>query len=547
MKKKICLIAISALSISFLFGCHKPAKQDISIIYTTDVHCGLSNNLGYSSLVHYKEQLEKKNYVTLVDAGDYLQGDYVGAISNGKYIIDVMNEAKYDVITLGNHEFDYGIDVLSERINEFKGDVVSCNVSYIGKHENKLNKVKPYVIKKYGKKKIGFVGVTTPTTIVESSPKNFSEDGEIAYDFGASTTEHFYSLVQQNIDSCKSDGADYIILLSHLGSVSHYSPYTSQEVIEHTSGCLAFLDGHAHVSLPWTTHKNKNNEDTYLVGAGYKLNNFASFTIKKDGSFAYDFIDSYTDKSPRMDNYIKTIEEKVDALGNEVVANIDVDLSITDENGLRMVRNRETPIGNLVSDAYRIVSGAQIGIVNGGGIRDNLSKGDVTYKQIKAVHPFGNVLMMKKTTGAKILDYLEFTSRSVEHERVKDGKPLGEDGSFSSVSGLKYSVDTSFESNVILDSANGFAGIDGPRRVKDVQVLIDGEYVPIEENKEYIISSHDFLLEQGGGGAYMFMEDETVSSVQRFDYEVVIEYIVDVLKGHLKDKYSSTEGRINIL
>ena len=183
-------------------------------------------------------------------------------------------------MTVGNHEFDYGIDVLSERINEFIGDVVSCNVSYIGKHENKLNKVKPYVIKKYGNRSVGFVGITTPQTLTASNPKNFMEDDEIVYDFASSTVEHFFELVQKNIDDCKRAGADYIILLSHLGSKDVYKPYTSIELIEKTSGYIAVLDGHSHSDLAWTTeYKNKDGETVYLVDTGYKLNEFASFWI----------------------------------------------------------------------------------------------------------------------------------------------------------------------------------------------------------------------------------------------------------------------------
>ena len=547
IKNKIKLVLLVGLITPTLFGCNNKRKTDISIIYTTDVHCGLDTNLGYSSLYSYKETLSKTNYVTLVDSGDYLQGDFVGAISNGEYIINTMNKVGYDIATIGNHEFDYGMDELSLRLNEFKGDVTSCNFTYIGKKENKFKNIKPYVIKEYGDKKVGYIGVTTPHSLVESSPDNFLEDGELVYDFGNKTAEDFYALIQSNINKCKSDGADYIIMLSHLGSLDNYKPYSSLDVLSHTSGALAFLDGHAHISLPWETHKNKDNVDTLLVDTGYKLNNFASLTIKEDGSITHEFINEYDKKSSKIDKYIKEINKQADEKGNKVVANIDVDLKITDEDGIRMVRNRETPIGNLVSDAYRTIVNADIGVVNGGGIRDNLIKGDVTYKDIKNVHPFGNELMKKRTTGAKILDYLELTSMNVDTIRVKDGKPYGENGSFAHVSGLKYTIDTSIPTSVILNESGEFVRVDGLRRVKNVQVLEDGNYVDIDPNKEYTISSHDFLLKNGGGGANMFMDDEVIPDTIMLDYEVLIKYIVDVLKGKLKDKYSEAEGRIEII
>ena len=272
MKKSfITMLLITFVSAS-LFGCGKgpstdngsssktPIKEDkdISIIYTTDVHCGVDegdeNNkrLGYAKVEAYKKNLEETNYVSLVDAGDYLQGEFIGAISKGEYIMEIINEMNYDVITLGNHEFDYGIDVLKSRLTEYKGDVVSCNFSYIGNKENKLNMVKPYVIKEYGNRKVGYIGITTPTTLTASDPKTFVEDGSVAYDFGAETAESFYNLVQNNIDACKAQGADYIIALSHLGSPDSFKPFRSTDVIKNTSGVDAFLDGHSHTDLPWT-------------------------------------------------------------------------------------------------------------------------------------------------------------------------------------------------------------------------------------------------------------------------------------------------------
>ena len=166
-----------------LLGCQKTSEKDIVILYTSDVHCGIEDEIGYTSLSAYKKSLEKDNYVTLMDAGDAISGDFIGAVSKGEYVIDIMNEMGYDSMVFGNHEFDYGMDILSQRINEFKGDILSSNFKYIGNKKNKFTKVKPYKVIKYGKKKVGFVGVSTPYTIVDSTPSYFMEDGEYAYSF----------------------------------------------------------------------------------------------------------------------------------------------------------------------------------------------------------------------------------------------------------------------------------------------------------------------------------------------------------------------------
>ena len=548
MKKRFIASLLMSLMTVSLVSCGKtdptdpedpPKKEDkdISIIYTTDVHCGVDKNLGYAKVENYKKNLEKTNYVALVDAGDYLQGEFIGAISKGEYIIEVMNEMKYDVVTLGNHEFDYGIDVLKERLTEYKGDIVSCNFSYIGNKENKLNMVQPYVIKEYGNRKVGFVGITTPKTLTQSDPKTFIEDGHVAYSFGADTVENFYSVVQNNIDQCKTNGADYVIALSHLGSPDSFSPFSSIDVIEHTSGVTAFLDGHSHTDLAWTTKKNKDNVDTLLVDTGYKLNEFASLTISKEGTITHEFITEYEEKDQHIDEFVASINAKAEEAGSKVVANIDIDL----EGERNFVRTREAQIGDLIADAYRYYGDSDIALVNGGGIRDSLKKGDVTYEQIMNVHPFGNSLMKKKTTGAKIRDYLEFTSM-----KVTDVPRENQFGAFAQVSGLKYSIDTTIPSSVVTTTSGEFVSVDGERRVKDIKVLENDTYVDLDDTKEYTVASHDFLLSSGGDGANLFVNDEVLATPVLFDYEVLINYIVDVLHGELASKYSKVDNRIII-
>lgn len=551
MKKSLITILMMSFISSTLIGCGEPdtpkvQDKDISIIYTTDVHCavesvkdteGKETNLGYAKVADYKNKLAETNYVALVDAGDYLQGEFIGAISKGEYVMEIINEMNYDVVTLGNHEFDYGIDVLKSRLTEFNGDVVSCNFSYIGNKENKLNMVKPYVIKEYGIKKVAYIGITTPTTLTTSDPKIFLEDGEVAYDFGAKTAEDFYSLIQKNIDECKKQGADYVIALSHLGSQDSYKPFSSIDVIKNTTGVDAFLDGHNHIDLPWTTAKNKDNKDTLLVDTGYKLNEFASLTISKDGKISYEFINSYDSPDEDMDKFVKGIKAKAEEAGDKVVAHIDTDL-----NGDRLfVRTREAPIGNLIADAYRYYGESDIAVVNGGGIRTGLTKGEVTYEDIMNVHPFGNTLTKKKTTGSKIRDYLEFTSM-----KVTDIPEENQFGAFAQVSGLKYTVDTTITSTVETTTSGEFIRVAGDRRVKDIKVLENNTYVDLIDTKEYTIASHNFLLDSGGDGANMFINDETIATSSLFDYEVVVHYITDVLHGELASKYSKAEGRIII-
>lgn len=523
-------------------------SDDVVILYSTDVHCGVDENLGYSKLSAYRnEMLKSYKNVSLVDAGDYIQGDLIGSFSRGESIIKIMNKMNYEVATLGNHEFDYGVEELSKRIDEFNGDIIACNLSYIGNKTDRLTHVKPYVIKDYGNLKIGYVGVVTPHTLSESTPSIFKEDGEIVYSFGNETTESYYNLIQETINECNED-ADYTVLLTHCGNGEADEPYSSKDIIENTSGYLAVMDGHTHANVDWQVLKDKENNDVLLCDAGTKLNEFGKLIIHKDGSVSGELITEYDKTDEEIANFVSKMKSETDEIGNKVVATSDVDLSISDENGIRMVRSRETTIGNMVSDAYRIVTSSDIGFINGGGIRADIHSGDVKFSDIFAVHPFGNYLMVKNVLGSEILDYLEFCCQSTMSEYVHDDAPCGEFGGFPQVSGIKYTIDTSIPTSVVVDEATGdFVRVDGPRRVGNVMVLEDGNFVNIVEDKTYQVSSINYILNEGGNGANMFIHDDEVETPIRYDYEVLIEYLTDYMQGNLSSKYSEVEGRITVL
>ena len=547
MRKTFLIVPFLALS---LIGCNANKDKDIVVLYTSDVHCGIDKNIGYDSLSAYKKQLEKENYVTLMDVGDNISGDFIGAVSKGEYIIDLMNEVGYDSMIFGNHEFDYGMDILKQRVEQFKGDVLSCNFKYIGQKENKFNKVKPYKIISYGKNKVGFVGVTTPYTIVDSTPSYFQEDNKFAYSFTGDNAEEFYACVQENIDACYKQKANYVVVLAHLGEGDEYVPYSSIDLVNNTKGVTAIFDGHSHKTLSHSV-KDKEGNNVPLLATGYQMSEIGQLTIRKDKTIETKLIDKIEEKDSRISALITNINQKVDELANKVVATSDLALSIKGPEGTRMIRTREMPIGNLIADAYRIMSEAEIGFTNGGGIREDLKEGEITFSDIKAVHPFGNSIDTALVTGQTLADYLEYASSKVDKDyyEEKNGTlvPKGENGGFAHVSGMKYTVDTSIPSPIVLDEKNMFVKVEGTRRVKDIKVLENNEYVDIQMDKFYLVASHNYLLEECGDGANMFKDIKIVKKNLMLDYECLVNYIVDVLKGHLKDKYSTPEGRITII
>ena len=540
MKKK--LLALTLVLMLLLAGCGSaapaetpaptPAEEtaylgldnDIVILYTNDVHCAVDDNLGYTGLATVKNALEAQGkHVVLVDNGDAVQGDTIGTLSNGEYIIDIMNEVGYDVATPGNHEFDYGMDQFFALTEQANFPYVSAN--FVDNDGNTV--LDPYVIKDVAGVKIAFVGISTPKTITTSTPKYFQDDnGNYIYSFQQDETgEKLYAAVQSAVDAARAEGAQFVIALAHLGIEEDCSPWTSSEVIVNTTGIDAVLDGHSHSMIQGEKVKNKDGAEVLLSSTETKLAYIGCLTIKDDGSMSTTLI-----SDNGMKEFIGGIQEEFEELVNTVVASTDVDLIIKDPaSGERIVRVSETNLGDLCADAYRAMSGADVAIVNGGGVRADIPAGDITYGQIIAVHPFGNEMCVVECTGQEILDALELGC----------SKLPAESGGFLQVSGMTYTVDLNVESTVKLDENGMFVSVEGERRVKDV--TIGGE--PLDPEKTYTLASHNYKLKDCGDGYSMFADNVFLQDSVMIDNQVLINYIVDVLGGTVGEEYADPYGQ----
>ena len=511
-----------------------PAKSnDIVILGTSDVHCGIDQNIGYAGFAAYKKALaETHNYVALVDAGDAIQGDTIGTLSKGEYIVDIMNEVGYDVVTPGNHEFDYGMDqFLNVIVPKMKATYVSANF---------MKDDKPvfdtYKMMTFGEKKVAFVGISTPETLVKSTPTYFQDKfGNYIYDFcNDSTGDKLYKAVQTAVDAAKKAGADYVVAVAHLGDDEASAPWTSMDVIKNTKGIDVLMDGHAHSTVVKSV-KNKDGKSIKMVATGTKLENIGKIVIAENGTITAEYVgaDVAKDKDADITKFVDSIKAKYKELENKVVAKTDVDLIIADQNENRLIRSQETNLGDLCADAYKNVLGADIAFVNGGGIRTSIAKGNITYGQIIAVHPFGNMACVVEATGQQILDALEFGSRNV-------GK--GENGGFLQVAGLTYNINTYLESTVEENDKGEFVKVAGKYRVFDVKV--NGETLDLA--KTYTLASHNYMLKNGGDGFVMFKNNKILQDEVMIDNQVLINYIQNNLKGVVNDEYAQAQGRINI-
>lgn len=544
MKKVYILILIFIL---ILTGCSKNKQEDIIVLFTSDVHCKVNENIGYDGLASYKNKIKSKNKnVTLVDLGDAIQGDLIGSISKGEYIIDIMNYIQYDLAVLGNHEFGFGMESTSNIINKFNGTYLSCNIDYTGNNTNPLNDLQPYKIISYDDIDVAYIGVTTPSTILSTNASYFMEDKEYVFDFyNGDEGKRLINKVQNTINECINKGADYVIGLTHLGSTEEDKPYSSRELISNTTGFDAILDGHAHVKISSEIIQDKNKEDVLLGSIGTAFDAIGQLIITQNGNISLTFIDDYNTKDTETTNYINSIISKFEGEFNKKIISINKSLSIYDENGIRMIRNREVPLGNLIADAYRFVGESDIAFVNSGGIKKGLTQGDISYADVYQVSPHGNCLVTLEATGQEIIDTLELSVIEVCKDYVLDGEAIGERGGFLHVSGLKFDVDTSIPTPVILDEYEDLLEIVGPRRVSNIKILQNGKYEDINPNKTYTVATIDYIAKHGGSSNNIFLDNKFIIENGPFDYQVLVEYIVDGIKGDLTS-YSNTDGRINI-
>ena len=549
MKRGIVYLLLFTLIVSCFGGCSANNGNDIIVLFTNDVHCGIKEDIGYAGLAAYKKNIQAKTpYTLLVDCGDSVQGDVIGTVSKGEYPAEIMKSMGYDLAVPGNHEFDYGIERLAELMELSGAEYLACNLDYSGERENVIDGIKPYSIKEFGKIRIAFIGICTPETITSSTPTVFMDgNGEFVYDFcGGADGAELYERVQQTVDDCREKGADYVIALAHLGTDESSVPFRSIDVIENTSGIDAVLDGHSHSVIPCQVLQNKSGDDVLLSSTGTKLNNIGQLVITTSGNITVGLISDYPHKDTETAAYIEELQSRFSADMERPVAKSDGELSIT-ENGIRVVRSRETGIGNLCADAFRAAANADIALINGGGIRADLLAGEITYGDILSVMPYGNSLCCVKARGQEILDALEAASRDVQPE-ISDGEnAVGENGGFLQVSGLKYTVDTSIKSTVELGENGMFLSVGNARRVKDVSVLENGQYTPIILDKTYTVASHNYLIKEGGDGLNMFMDNELVIDEGMLDNQVLITYINDWLSGTIDDSCGKTQGRITVI
>ena len=511
-------------------ACWYGDKSDVTILYTNDVHTYIdkqSPKLTYAAIADLKQSYQNAGKdVLLVDAGDHVQGTAYGSMDEGASIIKLMNAAGYDVATPGNHEFDYGMDRAKAIMKEADFPYLSCNWVDLRTTLRVLPSVKVFV---RGGRRIAFVGVTTPETFTKSTPAYFMDKAQRKYIYdiqGGEDGKKLYDAVQKAIDKAKLL-ADVVIGLGHLGVDPSSSPWTSEEVIAHTSGFDAFIDGHSHTVMENKQVQDASGKAVTLTQTGSYFANVGEMTIAADGTITTKLIPTHEGMdagiAAMQTGWVNTVD---DMLGEKIAVG-DSDFYVSDPaTGKRRIRSAETNLGDFVADGiYTYFNEVEklhcdVAIMNGGGIRADVPAGDWTFKTCKQVSPFGNVACLMSVTGKQIQDALEFAARLA-------GEGGKENGGFLQVAGAAYEIHTDIPNTVQTDEKNVWIGsATGTPRVQNVKIYdkASGSYLPLDPGATYALAGMNYTLRNLGDGFAMFDGAELIKDYVSEDYLVMATY-----------------------
>ena len=497
-------------------------RRSIVILYENDVHCAID---GYTRIAGLRDAINRADtaWAAAVCVGDFLQGNTVGAMSHGQYIIDIMRHVGYDALTLGNHEFDYGIPRMKNLLTQLRGDdkspltgIVTCANFF--DTDALSSYYAPFVIRRYGMKRVAFVGVLTPETMVAERYAFFDDNG---VKIGDLRPDDFYKIVQKAVDRARSAGADYVVLLSHVGEQTQSMGFDSHQLVAKTKGIDIVLDGHTHSVIPSELVANADGEVINVTQTGTQFANIGKLVISPDGRITTELlpISSIPYENAAVTAATDSIKKITERITSKVVAQVDFDLVAEDAQGQWLVRNTETNLGNLVADAYRQCMGADIAFENGGGLRNGIAAGSITFGDVIGVLPYDNTLCAISATGQQIINMLKQCTAIT---------PL-DDGNFPQCSGIRYKIHT------------------GSHKVSHVEVLqANNTWAPIKLKQTYSVALTTYNYNRGGFNS-AFDKCPLIAERTERCYEVFNLFLRDTLGGKIPQEYAKAQGRILIV
>ena len=511
------------------------ADKEIVILHTNDIHCGVNDNLGLSTVAKMKKDaLQNTPYVALVDAGDAVQGAPIGKMSRGEAVVKMMNVTGYDFAIPGNHEFDYGMERFWQLAKKQKCGYYSANFTDL---RTKKLALPAYKMLRFGDTKVALVGATTPGTLISSTPA-FFQDGQGNYLYGFNedeTGQKLYKSLQKSINAARENGADYVFIVGHLGLNGSIEYWNSESVAANTRGVDAIIDGHSHERIQGKYVKNYVGQDVLIAQTGTKLKTVGELVIGTDGKITSRLLKKDIGDDAKTQKIISREIAKYEKQLQQPVGEALIQLKSNDpKNGERLVRNNECSLADFVTDAYKAVLGCDAVLVNGGSIRNEIKQGVITYNDMLEAFPFGNMCAVIEANGQQILEALEMGASHYPEEF----------GGFFQVAGIEYTINKSIPSTVQLDEKGNFFRVGGIYRVSDVR--IGGQ--PLDLNKKYTVGGTTYVLKDGGDGNAMFKGCKILKDGEISDVDAIIEYLQKHLNGKIGDEYANPygKGRITI-
>ena len=532
MRRKILsLLLAAAMVFSLAVTAHAEETEEksmdgqIVILHTNDVHGAIA---GYAKVAALKDAYEAKGaYVLLMDAGDFIQGDPTVSVSEGATAVELMNMAGYDVVSMGNHEFDYGYENMKTLAAAAEFPIVDANVLYNGKVAFEDN----VVFTAPDGTKIGVFGLDTPETATKAHPAKIKGVTFLA-------EEKLFDCAQEQVDALEAEGCEYIVCLGHLGIDDESTGNRSIDLLKEVEGIDVFIDGHSHSTLEDVTAKAKEAgiTDTVITSTGTKLENVGVVTI--DGETITAAVTATADLTAEDADVAAraaAIQKEIDDDYGTVFAKTEVALNGEKDPGNR---TEETNLGDLICDA--LVWGAEkngetvdAAVTNGGGIRASIAAGDITKKDINTVLPFGNTLSIVKVTGAELLEALEASTYCTPAAI----------GGFPQVSGIEFTVDTTkaYDQGELYPGSTYY----GPKSIQRVTIETVGGKA-FDPEATYTIATNDFMA-AGGDTYYAFAAASVNYDLGIAMDEVVMDYITTELKGVVTaEAYGEPAGRITV-
>ena len=491
-----------------------PEKKDKSIVifFESDSHCEVS---GYPKLAGLRDAINQSDtaWAGAVCCGDFLQGGSVGSVSKGKYIADIMKAVGYDVVTVGNHEFEFGGANMENLLGQLGAPVVCANLF---RHGETKSLFPAYTIHQYGDKRVAFIGVLTPETFKTQNFAFYDSEGKQLYDL---TGDGLIKQVQQIVDEARSEGADYVVILSHLGEKSAIA-ITSHDLIKGTRGIDVVLDGHTHTPVPSAYVNNLDGKPVLVSQSGAKFKNIGKLVIKSSGELSTTLLvtEELTGESKSVSEAIEKVISEVKKTTSVVLCHSDYPLIALGEKENTLSTEQETALGDLVADAYREFYQADISLQQGTSLKKDIAAGDITLQDMLNLMPFEDQMYLIEVNGDLLLKTLVSCTKSL---------PLSANY-FPQCSGLKYTIHKKSDT------------------VTDVMVLdrASGEYQPLDLEKNYQVSLGMFYSSLGFYG--MLKDCKVIKFDSATTRDALVKYLQTTLNGKLGDSYKSAQGRITI-